>query len=370
MDIWPLLKKLVEAHAPPGVEDEIRSVIIDELQNYVCEMRIDPLGNVIGIKSGKSIEGPKIMLSAHMDEVGFFVKYINNEGFIFFEKYGWINDFILPSQWVIIHTSKGPVHGVIGVKSTHLLTSEELAKPPSFRDMWVDVGIRNRSEAEELGVTIGDPITFDRNLKRIGKDFIAGRALDNRLGCTVLIQSMRELGNLEHEATIYAVASVLEEVGARGAKTVAYEFNPDVSVALDTTFGIDPAVSPKLSAIKLGNGPAIRLMDIYQPTLQGCLTPYWIKKLIIEAAQEEKIPYQLDISSYTFLDSSTIHTVRKGIPSVGVLIPRRNAHTPAEVACLDDVENSVKLVTAFIKRLTMKVLKEQSEKLKTSNSFK
>jgi endoglucanase len=355
LDIYPLLKRLVDAHGPPGCEDEVRSVIIDELQNFVDEISIDPLGNIVCKKSGIT-KDPKIMLCAHMDEVGLFVKYISNEGFIFFEKYGWIDDRILPAQWVIIHSKKGPVRGVIGIKAKHLLTSEDLTKPLSYRDMWIDIGARNKSDVEELGVTPGDPITFDRNLQEIGKGFIVGRALDNRLGCAVLIQSMKELAKLEHESTVFGVASVLEEVGARGAKTAAYEINPDIAIALDTTFGIDPAVTPKLSAIELGKGPAVRLMDIYEPNLQGCLTPFWIKELVFKTAQEEKIPYQIDISSHTFLDSSTIHTVGEGIPSLGILTPRRNAHAPAEVAHIDDVKNAICLVVAIIKRLNGEVI--------------
>jgi endoglucanase len=360
-DIYSLLKKLVEAHGPPGCEDEVRSVIIDELQNFVDEISVDSLGNIISKKSGTA-KSPKIMLCAHMDEVGLFVKHISDEGFIFFEKYGWIDDRILPAQWVIIHSKKGPVRGVIGIKAKHLLTPEDLTKPLSFRDMWIDIGARNKIDVEEMGVRVGDPITFDRNLQELGKGFIVGRALDNRLGCAILIQSMKELAKLEHEATVFGVASVLEEVGARGAKTAAYKINPDIAIALDTTFGIDPAVTPKLSAIELGKGPAIRLMDIYEPNLQGCLTPFWIKELVFEIAKEEGIPYQIDISSYTFLDSSTIHTVGEGIPSFGILTPRRNAHAPAEVAHLDDVKNAIRLVIAIIKRLNEEVISRHKYK--------
>jgi endoglucanase len=219
--------------------------------------------------------------------------------------------------------------------------------------MWIDVGAQSRGEAEELGVRCGDPITFDRDLRVIGKgNFVTGRALDNRLGLAVLIQVMRELLNEEHEATIYAVASVMEEVGARGAQTAAAAINPNIAVALDVTHGTDPAVTPKWSAIKLGGGPSIRLADIYWPTLQGCLTPTWLKELVLQVADEAHVPYQVDVLSGTFLDSSTIHTVGRGVPSLGILIPRRNGHTPAEVACLDDVKNAVQLVVAFIRRLT------------------
>lgn len=365
MNVIPLLKKLVDVHAPSGFEDPIRPVIIEELQNYVDEIHTDPLGNVIGKKYGKTIQGPKVMLSAHMDEVGLIVKYVNDEGFVFFEKHGMIDDRILLAQRVKIHTKKGSVCGVIGVKSRHLLTAEELVRSPSFRDMWIDIGVQNKREAEELGVRYGDPITFDRNLQVIGKgDFVTGRALDDRLGCAVLILTMKELSNKKHEATVYAVASVLEEVGARGAQTAASAINPNVAIALDVTHGIDPAVTPMWSAIKLGSGPSIRLADIHWPTLQGCVTPTWLKEFILRVADGAEVPYQIDILSGTFLDSSTIHMVGHGVPSFGILIPRRNGHTPAEVACLDDVKNAVQLVVAFIKKLTTEVITGYQKKIK------
>ncbi|MEM2959918.1 MAG: M42 family metallopeptidase [Candidatus Jordarchaeaceae archaeon] len=365
MDVLPLLKKLVEVHAPSGFEDAIRPLIIDELRNNVDEISIDSLGNVIAKKCGKNTQGPKVMLCAHMDEVGFIVKYINDEGFVFFEKYGMIDDRILLAQRVKIHTKKGPVCGVIGVKAKHLLTPEESARPLLFRDMWIDVGAQSRGEAGELGVRCGDPVTFDRDLQVIGKgNFVTGRALDNRLGLTVLIQVMRELLNEEHEATVYAVASVMEEVGARGAQTAAAAINPNIAVALDVTHGTDPAVTPMWSAIKLGGGPSIRLADIHWPTLQGCLTPTWLKELVLQVANEAQVPYQVDVLSGTFLDSSTIHTVGRGVPSLGILIPRRNGHTPAEVACLDDVKNAVRLVVAFIRRLTRGGITEFPMKIK------
>jgi endoglucanase len=352
-DILKILKKLVGVHAPSGFEDPIRPLMINELEKYVDEIKVDPLGNVIGIKRGSNPKGPKVMLSAHMDEIGLIVKHITDDGFIYFEKLGMMDDRILLARKVRIHTKNGPIQGVIGVKPKHLLSPDELARPVAFRDMWIDIGAQSRREAKEMGVLPGDPVTFEGELQTLNRDnFVVGRALDNRLGCTALIQAMKELSNENNDATIYAVATVMEEVGGRGAKVAASAINPDLAVALDVTHGIDPGVTAKWSAIQLGGGPSIRLMDIHQQTLLGCTTPVWLKNLILSVAEGEDIPYQIDILSGTFLDSSTIHLAGKGIPSVGILIPRRNGHTPVEIACLDDLRNSIRLLSAFMRKLT------------------
>ncbi len=365
-EIVSLLKKLVEAHGPSGFEDEVRSVIADELKNYVDEMYVDSLGNLITVKHGsKGEKAPKVMISAHMDEVSLIVKHIEDDGFILFEKHGLIDDRILPARRVIIHTRTGKIRGAIGAKPKHLLKEEEARAPLSYKDMWIDVGARNRAEVEDLGVSAGDPVTFDGDLQVLGKgNFILGRALDDRLGCAVLIQVMKELSGRQHEVTIYAVGSVQEEVGARGARVAAFAINPDIAIALDTTHGMDPAVTTKQSAIKLGAGPSIRLMDIYPSNLQGCITPAWLRDMVLKTAKEKNIPYQLDVLSGTFLDTSTAHLTAQGVPSIGILIPRRYGHTPVELACIDDIVNATSLLSAFLQEITAEDITKHKVRIK------
>lgn len=364
MENLDLLKRLVDARGGPGFEDEVREVMIQELRGCADEIEVDPLGNVIAVKRGEA-RGPKIMLAAHMDEVGLIVKTIDPDGFVLFEPNGIIDDRMLPTQWVVIHTRKGPVYGVVGVKARHLLTPEEQARAPVFRDMWIDVGALSRKDVEELGVRPGDPTTFDRGLRVIGKgNFVLARALDDRIGCAIMIQALKRLAKVKHEATVYAVGTVMEEVGARGAGTSAFAIKPDVAIAFDTSHGVDLAVTPKWSAVRVGRGPTIRLMDMVFSAVRGGITPPRLRDLVIRAAEEEKIPYQLDVMSGTFLDAASISLSGDGVPSVGILVARWNAHSPAEVACLDDIDNAVRLTVAIVKRATTEFVKGFRKKIK------
>jgi len=364
MDIIHLLQKLVEAPGTPGFEEPVRRVMIEELMPYVDTMEVDRLGNLIACKRGSSPNGPKIMLDAHMDEVGLIVKHVLPSGFILFEQNGIVDDRILLAEWVNIHTKKGVVTGTIGVKGRHMLTPQEAASPLSSKDMWIDIGVENDKEAAELGVRPGDPIVFDRGFKVLanGKSVLA-RCLDDRLGCAIMVQSVKELSKTRHEATVYAVGTVQEEVGARGAATAAYQIQPDIALVYDTGHSLDPAVTPKWSATMMGCGPTIRLMDISR-TGRGCITPPSLKELMIRAAEEEGIPYQLDLMSGTFLDSSTITLSREGVPSIGMCVARRNAHSMSELCRVIDIENAVKLTVAFIKRVTKELIDGFTQKIK------
>jgi endoglucanase len=364
LDTLDLLRRLVDARGAPGFEDEVREVMIKELLGCADKVEVDRLGNVIAVKRGRG-KGPKIMLAAHMDEVGLMVKTIDPDGFVLFEPNGIIDDRMLPTQWVVIQTRKAPVYGVVGVKARHLLTPEEMARGASFRDMWIDVGALSRRDAEELGIRSGDPITFDRGLRVIGKgDFVLARALDDRIGCTIMVQALKRLTKVKHEATVYAVGTVMEEVGARGAGTAAFAIEPDVGVAFDTSHGVDLAVTPKWSAMRVGRGPTVRLMDIVPSAIKGTVTPPKLRDLIIKAAEEEKIPYQLDVMSGTFLDAASISVSGEGVPSVGILVARWNAHSPAEVACMEDVENAIKLTVAIVRRITADFVRGLRKKVK------
>ena len=363
MNLLTLLRKLVEAPGTPGFESPVRKIMIEELMPYVDTMIVDKLGNLIASKKGTK-DGPVIMLDAHMDEVGLMVKCVLPSGFILFEQNGVIDDRVLLAEWVNIHTGEGTLTGTIGVKSRHLLTPQEASLPLSSKDMWIDIGVENDEQAIELGVRPGDQITFDRGFKVLadGKSILA-RCLDDRVGCAIMVQSIKELFNIQHEATVYAVGSVQEEVGSRGATTAAYQIKPDLALVYDTGHSIDPAVTLKWSATMMGHGPTIRLMDISQ-TGKGCITPSALKELMIRAAEEETIPYQLDLMAGTFLDSSNISLSREGVPTISMCVARRNAHSMSELCRFVDIENAVKLTIAFINRVTKEFTDGFYKKLK------
>ena len=339
-----LLKKLTDASGISGFEDGIRNVIISEIKDHVDEIEVDNMGNMIATRKGKE-GGKKVMLAAHMDEIGLMVRYIDKNGFIKFSKIGGINDQMLLNQEVTVKTSTGDVIGVIGSKPPHRMKSSEMKKVISYEDMFIDIGAADKEEAEKM-VAIGDPILINQDFAELGKSLVKAKALDNRVGCAVLVEVMKQL---ESDATVYGVATVQEEVGLKGAKTSAFKVNPDLAIVLDVTISGDhPGIKEEEAPAKAGKGPVIVLADA---SGRGIITNLKVKELLTSTADEEKIPYQLEVSEGGTTDASVIHLTREGIPT-GVISPAaRYIHTPVSVINVEDVENAVKLIVAVLKRI-------------------
>ena len=339
-----LLEKLSNAPGVSGFEDDVRDLIFKELEGQVDEINIDELGNLIAIKKGE-VDGKKIMLAAHMDEIGLMVRYIDEKGFIKFSKIGGINDQMLLNQEVYIQSSKGNVQGVIGSKPPHKMKEAERKKILEYDNMFIDIGAPTREEAEER-VRVGDPVIIKQDFAELGNSLVKGKALDNRVGCTVLIEVLKQV---ESKATIYGVGTVQEEVGLKGAKTSAFRINPDMAIALDVTISGDhPGIKEEEAPAKAGKGPAIILTDA---SGRGLITHPKVKELLISVAEEEEIPYQLEVSEGGTTDATAIHLTRQGIPTGVISPPSRYIHTPVSVVSLKDVENAVKLILAVLKRL-------------------
>jgi len=338
-----LLKKLSDAPGVSGFEEEIRNIIIDELKDQVDEVEVDQMGNVITTRKGKP-DGKKIMLAAHMDEIGLMIRYIDKDGFIKFSKIGGINDQMLLNQEVTIHTDDGEVTGVIGSKPPHRMKESERKKILDYENMFIDIGAKNREEAETR-VKLGDPITIKQEFTQLG-NFYKGKALDNRIGCAIMIEVMKRA---ETDATIYGVGTVQEEVGLKGAKTSAFKLNPDMALALDVTIAGDhPGIKEEDAPAKMGKGPAVILVDA---SGRGLITHPKVKELIIRAGNEDVIPYQLEVSEGGTTDATAIHLTREGIPTGVISPPTRYIHTPVSVVDMEDVENAVNLILAVLKRL-------------------
>ena len=332
-----VLKKLCEAHATPGYEDEVRNIISNELKNY--EQTMDKLGNLI-VRKGEGKK--KLMLASHMDEIGLMVKHIDKNGFIRFTTLGGFFDQTLLNQRVIIHTKKGRVYGVIGSKPPHLMKEDERKKVVEYKDMFIDIG----AEKKEAGVNIGDYITFDRDFKELINGFITGKAFDDRLGCYILIEVLKKAAP---KVELYGVATVQEEVGLKGARTSAFKVYPDYAIAIDvTTAGYYPGVREEESNVKLGKGPTISIVDAKG---RGLISHPKVRELLIETAKELNIPYQLEVGEGGTTDATAIHLTREGIPSGVVSIPTRYIHSPVEVAKLEDIENTIKLLVGVVEKL-------------------
>ena len=339
-----LLKKLANAPGVSGFEGDIRNIITNELENYVDEITVDNLGNLITIKKGKP-NGKKVMLAAHMDEIGLMIKYIDKKGFIKFTKIGGISDQTLLNHRVLIHTARGKVPGVIGSKPPHLMKPEDRKKVVKHEDMVIDIGAGSREEAEKL-VGVGDPITLKQEFTQLANSMLTGKSFDNRVSCAIIVEVLKRV---ECDATIYGVGTVQEEVGLKGAKTSAFRINPDMAIALDVAVAGDhPGIKEGEAPTYAGKGPVIVLTDA---SGNGIITHPKVKELLISTAEVEKIPYQLVVSEGGTTDATAIYLTREGIPS-GVLSPAvRYMHSPVEVVNLKDIENTVKLIVAVLKKV-------------------
>jgi endoglucanase len=344
--MFELFKRLAETPGGSGFEEKVIEAVASELRKRISDVTVDPMGNVIGrIGTGQK----SAMVCAHLDEMCLLVKFIDQKGYLYFDLNGMVDERVLLSTKVDICTEKGICTGVVGVKNRHLLTAEDLKRPITVSDLWIDVGAESEEEARQWGIEIGDPIVFHPNLLSIGKDTIISKALDNRAGCAVLIDVAERMRVEKIDYQLFFVAAVQEEVGSRGARVAAQSLGPDMAIAVDTVPASDPITPPQQATAECGKGPVIRSMDV---NAQGWGTIYSkkIRQRLISTALKHGIPHQKDIFR-TWTDASTIHTAGKGIPCGGVYIPRRYSHSPLELVKWRDVENTAKLLYLFLKEL-------------------
>ncbi|MCW4046513.1 MAG: M42 family metallopeptidase [Candidatus Bathyarchaeota archaeon] len=339
------LENLSNANGVTGSEEEVRKLMIKLMKPYVDEVVVDKLENVIAVKKGRKT-APKVMLAAHMDEIGLMVKNITKEGFIKFTKMGGIDDRILQAQKVTVYTRKGPLPGIVGSKPPHIQKEEERKKIMTFDELFIDIGAENREDATKMGAAIGDPISFDIKYQQINQNTVIGKAFDDRAGCAVMIEALKKLEKTETDCTVCAVGTVQEEVGLRGAATAAFGIDPDVGIALDVTVAGDvPGVKEFDTTVKMGKGPALTVSD------SGLITHPKVLRLLIGTAKEQKIPYQLETGLLGSTDAARISLTRQGVPSGTISIGTRYIHSPVSMASLEDMENAAKLTVAAILKI-------------------
>ena len=344
MSLSDNLERLSNACGVAGRETEVRDLVAELLKSYTDEVVVDKLENIIAIKKGKKNQ-PKIMLAAHMDEVGLMVKHITKEGFIKFTKMGGIDDRILLAQKVNVYTDKGTLPGVIGSKPPHIQKEEERKKIVAYDELFIDVGAENREDAQQMGIKIGDAVGFEGKYTKLYKDIVMGKAFDNRAGCAVMIETLKQLEKTD--CTVYAVGTVQEEVGLRGAATAAFGIEPDVALALDVTVAGDvPGVREFDTSVKMGRGPALTVTD------SGLITHPKVLRWLLDTASENKIPYQLETGLMGTTDAARISLTKQGVPSGTISVPTRYIHSPLGLISLKDAENAVKLAVAAIRRFS------------------
>lgn len=338
-----LLKELSEAHGVAGYEGEVRKIV---------RRHVEPLGRIEQDRIGSLVcrlgdKGPKVMLAAHMDEIGFMVHHVTEEGFLRFRPLGGWWDPVVLGQRVVVKTRKGDVPGVVGAKPPHLLSQEERKKPVELKEMYIDIGVGSREEVMEAGVQLGDPVVPSGRFEVMAnKRACMGKAFDDRVGLALMIEALIHFSKVPHPNVLCGVATVMEEVGLRGAKTSADLVDPDAAIILETDICGDlPGIKPEEAAIKLGKGPALVLLDARMiPNLK-------FRDLAIETAKGLGIPMQFSAGLGGATDGGQIHLHGIGVPTIVLGVPTRHIHSNSAIVHMEDYDRAYRLLVALVERL-------------------
>jgi putative aminopeptidase FrvX len=348
-----MFKELTEVGGVPGNEYAVKEIMKNYLEPLSEELVKDRLGSIVGKKVGNS-DGPKVLIAGHMDEVGFMVTRITDEGFIRFQPLGGWWGQVMLAQRVTIETKKGNLIGVIGSKPPHILPPEERKKPVEIKDMFIDIGVANKEEAEEAGVRPGDSIVpICPFTPMVNPKYLMAKAWDNRIGCAVAIDVLNELKGQSHPNVVFSGATVQEEVGLRGAQTLANTINPDFAFAIDVTIGGDtPGVKADDAPSKLGKGVSIGLIDASMVSHKRFV------EFIVDLAKEVNVDVQFDAMPGGGTDAGKFHLNAQGVPSITFMIPARYIHSHAAIIHRDDYDATVKLIVEAVKRLDASALEQ------------
>ena len=332
------LEELVNAPSPSGFEQRAQSVVRDYVGTFAEEVTTDVMGNVIAVVNPGA--KPRVMLAGHCDEIGFMVRYITDQGFIHFSPIGGVDAHLAPGQKVHVHTAKGPILGVVGKKAIHLMEPEERKKVLQFHQQWIDIGVPNRKEAEKR-VSVGDPVTFAARFERLNGHIAVARGFDDKMGSFVVIEALRLAAQKKLTAAVFAVSTVQEEIGSRGAATSAFAIDPDVAIAVDVTHATDypEADKKRFGETKLGGGPVLHRGANMNPVITERLT---------SAAKKARVGVQMiGVPGRSGTDAWAMQLVRGGVASSLVSVPLRYMHTPIEVLDMRDLEAAAKVLATF-----------------------
>ncbi|MDQ3458100.1 MAG: M42 family metallopeptidase [Deinococcota bacterium] len=335
-----LLKRLSEVAGVPGREERVRELIRAELEGVVDSLSEDAMGNLIAFKGGNTEQAKRVMLSAHMDEIGFYVSFIDDKGFLRVNPAGGFDARTLFARQVTVHARGGDLVGVLNpaTKPIHILPPDERGKVPQLHEFAIDLGMSG--EAVKERVRVGDPVTLIQECRDLGA-VVTGKAMDDRASCWIQIETLKRLQEPAYD--VYAVFSVQEEVGLRGARTGAYHIEPDIGIALDVTLAVDtPGGAEHQRVSELGKGVALKVMD------SSAISTRWLLDAFIQLAEAEAIPYQLEVLPLGGTDAGAIQLSRAGVPSLTLSTPTRYIHTVTEMVSKSDLGAAVKLLTAYL----------------------
>lgn len=340
------LKKLVSAPSPSGFEGPAQKVVRDYLKPFADKVSGDRNGNVIALKKGSG--KLKVMVVGHADEIGFIVNHIDEQGYLYVKPLGGFDVNLLPGLRVEIYHAGKAIRGIIGKKPIHMLRGGDEGAKLKMEDLWIDIGASNRAAALKK-VAVGDVVTYKGDFEQLSDDLIVTKATDNKVGVYVACAVLRELAKKPLKANYYAVSSVGEETTMRGARTSAWQIEPDVAIAVDVTFTSDiPGADKRVfGEVSLAKGPTLSIGAALHPAVHAKL---------LDVAAKHKIPYQMEIApGRTGTDADAIHDLKGGSAMAVIGIPNRYMHSPNEVVSLKDLDAAVKLLSAFILSLDDKL---------------
>jgi len=342
---YDFLKRMQETPSPSGFEQPVQRIVRERMKPFADTIETDVHGNVIvGLHPKGS---PRIMLAGHCDQIGMMVRYIDDKGFIFFAQIGGIDPSVMPGSRVMIHTKHGPVDGVIGRKPVHLMKPEERGGKIELRELWIDIGTKDKKETQQV-VSIGDPVTFRLEMVHLGDDAVTSPAFDNKAGTWVVMEALRLCASKKIKCALFAVSTVQEEIGLRGAKTSCYGLDPQVGIAVDVTHATDyPDIDKRVNGdLKLGAGPSISTGPNINPVL---------KERFLKTAKAKRIKFQIEAApGGTGTDANVIQLTRAGVATALVSIPNRYMHTQVEVVSQSDLEATARLIAETVATIDRK----------------
>ena len=339
-----LLQRLADAPGPPGFEEPVRKIMVEEMKPLADSIRYDGVGGVIA-QSGST--GPRIMIDAHMDELGGMVRRVTPDGFISMQMLGgWLDQALIGQRWVIVG-ARGPVHAVTGVRDIHVIPADERTRVFPRDMVFLDVGAKSAAEVAALGIAAGDPVAPDAPFAELnGTGNYVGKGWDDRIGCAVLVEALRRVAHTRHPNQRFFVATVQEEVGLRGAQTAAAVVRPDIGIALEGGITGDvPGDRPEETQVKLGAGPGLYLYD------SSTLPNRRFVALVKDAARRNGSPLQLDLVQGYGDDSAEIQRSNGGVPTVNIVVPVRYTHVHNGIVNRADFDRTVDLVVTLLKDL-------------------
>ncbi|MBT3194724.1 MAG: M42 family peptidase [Verrucomicrobia bacterium] len=342
-----LLEELSNAFGPSGCEGEVRDLIKDAIKDVVDECHVDHLGNLLAVRRGTQ-RGPRmrIMVAAHMDEVGFMISHADADGFLHVVKVGGIDDRVLPAKRLVIGPNR--VKGVLISPPVHVVPAEQRNKPTPCKDLVVDIGA-GKKDAAEAECKKGDYATFDTHYQKLGRGLVCGKALDDRVGCAVLVELLKR-GPFPFD--LHAAFTTMEEVGVRGARVAGYDSKPHVAFVLEGTVCEDsPCERDQSPVTRLGKGPAVTLAD------RGVIVNRKLAQYALQRAEARGIPCQIKQPGVGGNDAAAIQHAEDGVSALPISVPVRYLHSPASVMSLSDMSHTIDLIEDLVREMTPKVVK-------------